>query len=86
MESLTVNGALISKIQIVNKRVLQYNPKYQVTQYGYYWAEKVYSRSFKENDRHAEAEDVSRKLLDLVNDLSGSPSPLFSEAPGGNLI
>ena len=78
MESLAVDGALISKVQMVNKRILQYNPRCQVIHCGCHQAAIVCSHSIKENDRHVEAHDVSCKLFDLVN-ASSKFETLFEE-------
>ena len=67
MESLAVDGAPIRKVQMVNKRILEYNPRWQVIHCGCHWVALVCSHSTKENDRHAEAHNVSCKLFDLEN-------------------
>ena len=78
MESLAVGEAFISKVQMINKWILQYNPRCQVIHCGFHRAALMYSHSIKENDRHAEAHDVLCKLFDLVN-ASSKFETLFKE-------
>ena len=67
MNSLGIDGACISKNKMINRRVLQYNPRCIVNWCGDHRASLVAGDALKGDKRHNEAHDVSLKLYDLVN-------------------
>ena len=54
MESLGVDGALISDIKMINKRLLEYSLRYQVSRCGGYCTNQISNDAIKENERHVE--------------------------------
>ena len=67
MESLGVDGALISDVKMINKRVLEYNPKCQVNWCRGHRTNLIPNDAIKENERHSTAYMLSTKLHDIVN-------------------
>ena len=54
MESLGVDGALISHIKMINKQLLEYSLRYQVNRCGGYCTNLISNDAIKENERHVE--------------------------------
>ena len=52
---------------MINKRVLEYNPRCQVNWCGQYRTNLISNDAIKENERHSTAHMLSTKLHDLVN-------------------
>lgn len=74
MHSLAVDGACISKALMINKRVLEFNPRCIVSHCGSHKTALVSNDSIKQNARHQNAHEISCKLFDLVN-----ASPKFED-------
>ena len=67
MNSLGLDGACFSQYKMINKRVLQYNPRCLVNWCGGHRANLVASDPMKTDKRHEESHSVSMKLYDLIN-------------------
>ena len=67
MNSLGVDGACVSKKKMINKRVLEYNPRCLAHWCGDHRASLVAGDTLKEDDRHKESHNISLKVYDLVN-------------------
>lgn len=67
MESLGVDGALISEVKMINKRVLEFNPRCQVHWCGGHRTALVFNDALKQSEVHMMIHTVCVKLHDLVN-------------------
>ena len=67
MESLGVDGALISEVKMINKRVLEFNPRSQVHWCGGHRTALVSNDALKQSEVHMMIDTVCVKLHDLVN-------------------
>ena len=67
MESLGADGALISDTKMINKQLLECNPRCQVNWCGGHCTNLISNDAIKENERHSTAHMLSTKLHDLVN-------------------
>ena len=74
MESLGVDGALISKVKMMNKRILQGNPRCIMNHCGNHRIALVPTDTLRNSERHKLTHDISCKLHDLVN-----ASPKFED-------
>ena len=74
MESLGVDGALISKVKMINKRILEVNPRCIVHHCGNHRTALVSTDTLRNSERHKLIHDISCKLYDLVN-----ASPKFED-------
>ena len=78
MDSLGVNGAPISTVKIINKHILEYNPRCTVIHCGNHHANLVVEDSIKHSKRLKECHQISLKLFDLIN-ASPMVTDLFKE-------
>ena len=67
MESLGVDGALISEVKMINKQVLEYNPRCHINWCGGHHTNLILNDGIKENERYSTTHMFSTKLHDLVN-------------------
>ena len=67
MESLGVDVALMSKVKMINKRILEGNPRCIVHHCGNHRTALVSSDTLRNSERHKLTHDISCKLYDLVN-------------------
>ena len=74
MNSLSVDGALISKVKMISKRIPEYNPTCIVVHCGNHCANFVVEDSLKHSDHLKECHQISLKLFDLIN-----ASPKFTD-------
>ena len=61
MDGLGVDGALISKVKIINKHILEYNPRCIVVHCGNHSVNLVAEDSLKHSDRLKECHQISLK-------------------------
>ena len=74
MNSLGVDVALISKVKMINKRVLEVNPRYIGHHCGNHRAALVPTDTLRNSERHKLTHDISCKLYNLIN-----ASPKFED-------
>ena len=67
MNSLGVDGACISKKKMINKRILEYNPRCLANWCGDHRASLVAGDSIKGDQRHKESHNINMKVYELVN-------------------
>ena len=67
MECLGVDGALISEVKMINKRVLEFNPRCQVHWCRRYHTALVSNDALKQSEVHMMIHTVCVKLHDLIN-------------------
>ena len=67
MDSLCVSGALIRKVKMINKRILEYNSRCIVVQCRNHHANLVVEDSLKHSDNLKECQQISLTLFDFIN-------------------